>query len=69
LDANENQSKQTTPLADWVKREAKRLNVSEKEFCVNRQLPDDPKLLAFSRFRDFISDRRKILGTALRAVL
>ena len=69
LDANENKSKQTTPLSDWVCSEAARLHVSEKEFCINRELPEETSLLAFSRFRDFIAERRKILGTALRKVL
>ena len=69
LDANENKSKQTTPLSDWVRSEAARLHVSEKEFCINRELPEETSLLAFSRFRDFIAERRKILGTALRKVL
>jgi hypothetical protein len=69
LDANENKSKLTTPLADWVRGEAKRLSVSETEFCVKRQLPADPPLLAFPRFRDFVVERRRILGTALRGVL
>ena len=69
LDANENKSKQTTPLADWVEREAKRLNVPEREFCINRQLPEDHALLAFSRVRDFIAKRRETLGTALRNIL
>jgi hypothetical protein len=62
-------SKQTAPLADWVKREAKRLNISEKEFCINRQLPDDLALLVFSRFRDFMAERRKVLGAALGNIL
>ncbi len=69
LDANENKSKQTTPLADWVRGEAARLHISEKEFCINRELPHDTAMLAFSRFRDFIAERRKTLSAALRAVL
>jgi hypothetical protein len=69
LDANENMSKQTTPLAEWVNGEATRLHISEKEFCINRQLPDDLALLAFSRFRGFIAERRRILEAALRNVL
>jgi hypothetical protein len=62
-------SKQTTPLSDWVRGEATRLHVSEKEFCVNRELPEDTALLAFSRFRDFIAERRKMLGAALGRIL
>jgi hypothetical protein len=69
LDANENMSKQTTSLSDWVRGEATRLQLSEKEFCSNRELPQDTALLAFPRFRDFIADRRKILGAALCKVL
>jgi hypothetical protein len=69
LDANENKSKQTTALAEWARGEAKRLNMSESEFCIKRQLPENPELLAFSRFRDFIAERRKSLGAALRNVL
>jgi hypothetical protein len=69
LDANENKSKQTTPLSDWARGEAARLHVSETEFSINRELPEDTALLAFSRFRDFIAERRKILGAALGKVL
>lgn len=68
LDANENKSKQDQKLADWVAVEAKRQVISEVKFCSDRQLPA-PSLLALSEFRNFISERRKILGQQLRELL
>ena len=68
LDSNENNSKQDTALADWVHTESKRQKVSETKFCLDRQLPD-PALLKFNRFRDFIGQRRIILGKELRRIL
>jgi len=59
----------TNGSRDGFTLEATRLHVSEKEFCINRELPEDTALLAFSRFRDFIAERRKNLGAALRKVL
>jgi hypothetical protein len=67
LDANENKSKQNRDLASWVRTEAQRQNVSEAKFCADRQLP--AAFLSFSKFRDFIAERRKILGDELRAIL
>ena len=69
LDANENQSKQGSTLSDWASNEAKRQKVSLAKFCTDRQLPDDPSLLEFARFRDFITARRRILGERLRKLL
>jgi hypothetical protein len=69
LDANENKSKQDSSLVDWACKEAKRQSISLTKFCVDRQLPVDPALLDFSRFRDFIIERRKILGDQLRQLL
>ena len=40
LDANENQSKQDKPLADWVTYEAKRQKVSRQKFGDDHLLPD-----------------------------
>ena len=68
LDANENKSKQDTDLETWVRREAKRQKISEAKFCADRQLPA-PELLSFTRFRDFVAERRRILGKELRAIL
>lgn len=68
LDGNENQSKQDRKLGEWVTMEAKRQQISEAKFCSDRQIPD-PSLLAFDKFRDFISDRRRLLGQQLRALL
>lgn len=68
LDANENKSKQDVDLAAWVRIEAQRQNVSEEKFCADRQLPE-PSLLSFKRFRDFIAERRRILGQEIRAIL
>ena len=69
LDANENQSKQGSALSDWVSKEAKRQKVSLAKFCTDRQLPDDPSLLEFAKFRDFITARGRILGERLRKLL
>jgi hypothetical protein len=68
LDANENQSKQHQNLAHWVAMEAKRQQISEAKFCSDRLIPD-PSLLAFDKFRDFISKRQRLLGQQLRALL
>jgi hypothetical protein len=68
LDANENKSKQDTNLADWVRNEAKRQKVSEAKFCSDHFLPE-PALLAFGRFREFIAERRRVLGDELRRIL
>lgn len=68
LDSNENKSKQDKDLAAWVRTESKRQKVSEAKFCSDRQLPD-PVLLKFNRFRDFITERRKILSKELRRIL
>jgi hypothetical protein len=68
LDANENKSKLATDLADWVRVEAQRQKVTESKFCLDRQLPN-PATLAFGRFREFIAERKKILGQELRSIL
>ena len=68
LDANENMSKQDQKLVDWVAMEAKRQVIFEAKFCSDRQLPAPP-LLVLSEFRNFISERRKILGQQLRELL
>lgn len=68
LDANENKSKQDTDLAIWVRTEALRQKISEAKFCMDRQLPD-PAMLSFDRFREFIAERRRILGQELRGIL
>lgn len=69
LDASENQSKQNMPLAKWVFNESQKQGVSETKFCEDHLFPSDPLLLEFSRFPDFIEDRRKLLGQRLRALL
>jgi hypothetical protein len=69
LDANENKSKQHSTLVDWASKESKRQKVSLTKFCADRQLPDDATLLEFARFREFVSERRKILGKQLRQLL
>jgi hypothetical protein len=68
LDGPENQSKQDKPLAEWVACEAKRQNISQSKFCQDHLLPD-PKWLAFTQFRDFISERQRIIGQKLRSLL
>ena len=69
LDANENMSKQDTSLLDWASSEAQRQKVSMTKFCDDHLLPGDPSILEFSRFPDFIADRRKLLGQRLRELL
>lgn len=68
LDANENQSKQDSSLAEWVTTEAERQQISEAKFCSDRQIPA-PSLLGFDKFRDFIAQRRQLLGRQLRDLL
>ncbi len=68
LDANENQSKQDKPLADWVAYEAKKQKVSPKKFCDDHLLPD-PEYLPFARFRDFVRERQRVVGERLRLLL
>jgi hypothetical protein len=62
-------SKQHSTLVDWASKESKRQKVSLTKFCTDRQLPDDASLLEFARFREFVSERRKILGKQLRQLL
>jgi hypothetical protein len=69
LDSNENKSKSASTLADWVAKEAQRQKVASAKFCSDHHLPDDPLLLDFLRFRDFITERRKILGEQLHQLL
>jgi hypothetical protein len=69
LDANENKSKQDSPLADWVSKESKRQKISIAKFCSDHQLPDDASLLEFARFREFITARREVLRARLRGIL
>ena len=68
LDANENQSKQDQDLTNWVAMEAKRQQVSDAKFCLDREIPD-PSLLPFDKFPDFITERRKLLGQRIRTLL
>lgn len=69
LDANENQSKGHMPLSEWACEEAKRRKVNLGTLCSGLNLPDEASVLEFSRFRDFIAERRKILGQLLRKTL
>ena len=69
LDANENQSKQDSALGDWAQQEAKRQGISETKFCNDHQLPTNQAILNFSRFPEFIAERRIILGQQLRSLL
>lgn len=69
LDSNENQSKQDTPLAEWVQAEAKRQKTTLAKFCLDRDLPPDYALLEFAHFREFIQERRALLRTRLRQTL
>jgi hypothetical protein len=68
LDANENKSKQAKQLSEWVAFESERQGISEKKFCNDHLLPDG-ECLSFSRFREFISERRRIVGEKLRILL
>jgi hypothetical protein len=69
LDSAENKSKQDAPLIDWAVAEAKRQSITVEKFCLDRQLPNDPALLGFPKFREFIAERRKIVGAQLRDIL
>lgn len=69
LDGNENKAKQDKSLLDWASAEAKQQKVTMTKFCNDHLLPSDPSLLEFSRFPDFIAERRKILGQSLRGLL
>jgi hypothetical protein len=55
-------------LADWVTMEAKRQQASDAKFYSDRDIPD-PSLLAFAKFPEFISERRKLLGQRIRTLL
>ena len=68
LDANENQSKQSTPLDEWVQTQADRQKVSLAKFCDDHLLPSFD-ILQFARFRSFIEARRDILSKQLRLLL
>jgi uncharacterized protein with ParB-like and HNH nuclease domain len=69
LDSNENKSKQDTALDAWVQSESARQKTTVEKFCVDRDLPPSPPLLAFGNFRDFIESRRKLLHARLREAL
>lgn len=69
LDANENQSKNVSPLIEWVKTEATRQHCSITKFCKDHLLPINQDLLRITRFRDFVVERNKILSVKLREIL
>lgn len=69
LDANENRSKGHMPLSEWVAEEAKRRKVSLGTLCSDLHLPSETGVLEFLKFRDFIAERREILGQQLRKEL
>ena len=69
LDENENKSKNDTPLADWVKTETARQNISADKFCSDHLLPNAHELLSVKKFPEFIEERRKTLGKQLRELL
>jgi Protein of unknown function DUF262 len=69
LDGNENKAKQDKPLLEWASAEAEEQKIPLTKFCNDHLLPSDPALLEFSRFPQFIAERRKILGKQLREVL
>lgn len=69
LDANENKAKQAKSLFDWASDEAKQQKVTIAKFCNDHLLPSDSSLLQFSRFPEFIAERRRLLGQRLREVL
>jgi len=69
LDGNENKAKQDKSLLDWASAEAKHQKATLTKFCNDHLLPNDPSILEFSRFSEFITERRKILGQRLRELL
>jgi Protein of unknown function DUF262 len=69
LDGNENKAKQDKSLLDWVSSEAAQQKVTLTKFCNDHLLPNDPAVLDFSRFPDFVGERRKILGQRLQELL
>lgn len=63
LDSNENKSKQDACLDAWVKSESKRLGISEKKFCIERDIPYG--LLGYLEFQQYIDKRRVLLSKRL----
>lgn len=69
LHGNENKAKQDKSLTSWVSSEAAQQKVTIAKFCNDHLLPTDPSVLEFARFRDFVTERRKVLGQRLRELL
>jgi hypothetical protein len=69
LDANENESKQKKPLAEWVREEVRRQKGTHAKFCVDHDLPSESGELELLGFRKFIEARRVLLGRRLKEAL
>ncbi|HEX4772988.1 MAG TPA: DUF262 domain-containing protein [Bryobacteraceae bacterium] len=69
LDSNENRSKQSKPLAEWVNLEAERQMTTHEKFCIDHNLPLDPEALELVNFKGFIQARRTLLRKRLADAL
>jgi uncharacterized protein with ParB-like and HNH nuclease domain len=63
LDSNENKSKQNNNLKDWVIKESKNKNVTQKEFCERHLFPE---IFDINDFPKFIKVRRNELKEILK---
>lgn len=66
LDANENMSKNDSPLKDWVKKETKKSD--QNQFLDNHLIPRDASF-ELTDFEDFITKRKALLTTRLKSLL
>lgn len=66
LDGNENMSKQDKTLEDWITSECTRQGVTREKFLSDHLLPD---ITDFTRFEEFISERKMILREYLKRVM
>ena len=66
LDANENESKNDMELGKWVKFESEKQNISIEKFCENHLIPN---ILEFSKFDDFIKERKVILMDKMKEII
>ncbi|UQV23499.1 DUF262 domain-containing protein [Vibrio sp. J383] len=67
LDANENMSKNDTPLALWVDHEVKKSGIIKEQFLLAHHIPDTD--LSLENYDQFVTLRSNILASKLKKLL